>query len=113
MRNIWVGKWPKVAQAATVAEKRGGYESAADLRGTRETPALISALYTVTRAEYDAILEYACALEAENAELKSVGGDNVTTINTLEAASAATETTTNNNTGIVAEMRAVHTEQMQ
>ena len=45
----------------------------------------------MTKAEYDTVLEYSCALEAENAELKSGGGDNVTTIGTLEAASAATK----------------------
>ena len=72
----------------------GGYESFADLRKTRETPTLISATSTVTRAEYDAVSEYACLLEAENAELKSGEGDDVTTISTLEAASAATKTTT-------------------
>ena len=73
-----------------MAAKPGGYESAAALRRTRETPALISALSTVTKAEYDAVLEYACALEADNAELKYGGGDDVTTVSTLEAASAAT-----------------------
>ena len=41
VRNVWVGKWLEVTQAATMAEKCGGYESAAALRGTRETPALI------------------------------------------------------------------------
>ena len=54
--------------------------------------------------EYDAISEYACALEAENAELKSGGGDDVTIVSNLEAASSATKTTT----GLLAEMRAVH-----
>ena len=83
------------------------------LRGTRETPALISAPSTVTRAEYDAVLEYACALKADNEELKSGGGDDVTTISPLEAASAATETATNNTTRILAEMRAIHAAQMQ
>ena len=72
-----------------VAE-RGGYESAAALRGTRETTTVYSARFTVTRAEYDSVLEYACALEAENAELKSGGEDDMTTISNLEAASAAT-----------------------
>ena len=65
-----------------VAECRG-YDSAAALRGTRETPTLISATNTVTKAEYDAVLEYACALEADNAELKSGRGDNVARISTL------------------------------
>ena len=89
--------------------KRRGYELAAAMRGTRATPAPISAPGTVTREKYDAVSEYACALKAENAELKSGGGDNVTTVSTLEAASAATET----NTGLLAEMRAVHAAQNQ
>ena len=73
-----------------MAAKRGGYESAAALCRTRETPALNSDPSTVTRAEYDAVSEYAYALEAENAELKSGVGDDMTTISNLEAASAAT-----------------------
>ena len=63
----------------------------------------------MTRAEYDAVSEYDCNLKAENAKLKSGGGDDVTTVSTLEAASAATETTT----GVLAEMRAVHAAQMR
>ena len=74
------------------------------MRGTRATPEPFSAPGTVTRAEYDAVSEYACALEAENAELKYSGGDDVTTVSNLEAASSATKTTT----GLLAEMRAVH-----
>ena len=92
-----------------MAAKRGEYEFAAALSGTKETPALISAPSTVTKAEYDAVLEYACALEGENAELKSVRGDNVTTISTLEAASSATKTTT----GLLVEMRVLHAAQMR
>ena len=91
-----------------MAAKRRGQESAAAMRGTRATPAPFSAPGTVTRAEYDAVSEYACALKAENAELKSGGGDDTAAVRTLEAASAATKTTTNNTTGILAEMRAVH-----
>ena len=108
MRNVWVGKWLEVTLAATMAAKRGGYESAAALRGARETPPLNSAPSTVIRAEYDAVLEYACALEVENAELKSGGGDNMTTISNLESTFDATKTATNNTTGLLAEMRAVH-----
>ena len=92
-----------------MAAKRGGYESAAAMRGTRATPAPISAPGTVTRAECDAVSEYACALEAENAEPKYGGGDDVTTVSTLEVASTAIETTT----GILAEMRTVHAAEMQ
>ena len=64
MRDVWVGNWLEVTRAATMAEKRGGYESAAALRGTRETPVLNSAPSAVTRVEYDAVSEYACALKA-------------------------------------------------
>ena len=73
-----------------MAAKCRGYELDVAQRGTRETRALNSAPSTVTRAEYDAVSEYACALEAENAELKSGVGDDMTTISNLEAASAAT-----------------------
>ena len=96
-----------------MASKLGGYKSDAELRGTRENPAFYSAPITVTRAEYDAVLEYTCALKAENAELKSGGGDDITTIRNLEAASAATKTATNNTSGIFAELRTLHTEQMK
>ena len=92
-----------------MSAKRGGYESAASLRGTRETHELISAPSTVTKAEYDAVSEYACALKAEKVELKSDGRDNVATISTLEAASAATKTTTR----IIAEMCVAHAENMR
>ena len=109
VRDIWVEKWLEITQAATMAAKRGGYESAAEMRGTRATPAPFSATGTVTRAEYDAVSEYACDLEAENAELKSGRGENVTAVSTLEAASAATKTTT----GLLAEMCAVHASQMR
>ena len=107
--NIWVGNWLEITRAAAMAEKRGGCESAAALRGKRATPAHISAPGTVTRAEYDAVSEYTCALKVENEELKSGRGDDVPTVSTLEAASAATET----NTGLLAEMRAVHVAQMR
>ena len=109
VRDIWVVKWLEITRAATMAEKRGGYKSAAAMRGTRATPTPFSATEKVTWEEYDAVSEYACALKAESAELKSGGGDDVTTVSTLEAASAATETTT----GIIAEMRAVNAEQMR
>ena len=83
MRDVWVGNWLEVTQAVKMAANRGGYESSAALHGTRETPALISAPSTVTKAEYYAVSEYACVLKAENAELKSGVGDDVMTINTL------------------------------
>ena len=107
--DVWVEKWLGIMRSTTMTEKRGGYELAAALCGTRETHAPILAEGTVTRAENNAVLDYACALEAETAELKSGGGDDVTTVSTLEAAYAATKTTT----GLLAEMRAVHASQMQ
>ena len=109
VRNVWVGKWLKITRAATMAAKRGRYKSPTALCGTREAPAPISAPVTVTRAEYDAVFEYVCDLEAENAEQKLCGGDDVTTVSTLEAASAETETTT----WLLVEMRAVHPAQMR
>ena len=63
----------------------------------------------MTRAECNAISEYACALEAENASLKSGRSEEGTIVSTLEAASAATETTT----GLLADIRAVHAAQMR
>ena len=63
----------------------------------------------MARAEYDDVSEYACALKAKNAELKSGGGNDVATVSTLESASTETETTT----GLLAEMRAVHAAQMR
>ena len=63
VREIWVRKRLKITRAATIAAKRGGYEAAAAMRGTRATPAPFSAPGTVTRAEYDAVSEYACSLK--------------------------------------------------
>ena len=91
-----------------MAAKRGGYESAAEMQVTGHQE-WVQRPGTVTRAEYDAISEYACALEAENASLKSGRSNEVTIVSTLEAASAATKTTT----GLLAEMRAVHAAQMR
>ena len=113
VHDVWVGKWLKVTRSATMAAKRGGYESAAALRGTRETTTVYSARFTVTRAEYDSVSEYACALEAENTEQKSGRGDNMTTIRNLEAASDATATATNNTAGLFEEMCTVHAAQMK
>ena len=108
VRDIWFGKWIKITQAATMAAKRGGYESAAEMRVTGRQE-WVQRPGTVTREEYDVVSEYACALEAENASLKSGGSDKVTITSTLKAASAATETTT----GLLADMRAVHAAQMR
>ena len=107
VRDIWFGKWLEITRAATMTAKLGGYELAAAMRGTRATPTPFSAPGTVTRVEYDAVSEYACALEAENTELKSGRGNDVATVSTLEATSDATETTTK----LLAEMRAVNAAQ--
>ena len=109
VHHIWVGKWLEIMRAATMAAKHGGYESAAAMRGTRATPTPFSAPGTVTRAEYYSVSEYTCALKAENAELKSGGGDDVTAVSSLEATSDATKTTT----GLLVEMRAVHAAHMR
>ena len=82
---------------------------AAAMRRKRATPTPFLAPGIVTRTEYDSVSEYECALEAEKTELKSSGGDDVTTVSTLEPASAATKTTT----GLLAEMRAVQAAQMR
>ena len=34
VRDLWVGKWLEITRAATMAAKRGGYESAAELQVT-------------------------------------------------------------------------------
>ena len=91
-----------------MAAKRGGYESAAEMQVTGRQEWL-QRPGTVTRAEYNAISEYACTLDAENASLKSGGSNEGTIVSTLEAASAATKTTP----GLRAEMRAVHAAQMR
>ena len=107
VRNIWVGKWLEIMRAATMAANRGGYKSAAEIRETGRQEWL-QRPGTLTRVQCDAISEYACALEAENASLKS-GGSDKGTIRNLEAASAATKTTT----GLLAEMHAAHAAQMR
>ena len=73
VRDIWVKKYGEVTRATMMAAKCGSYESAAALRARRaHTPP--PAPPAAPTAEYDALVEYAMALEAENLELKSVGG---------------------------------------
>ena len=56
-----------------MAAKRRGYELAAVLRARRSHSPPPTTLVAHI-AEYEALVEYAAALEAENLELKSVGG---------------------------------------
>ena len=66
-----------VTHASDMAAKRGGYKSAAALRAgaTAKSEAPASSATSVSRANYDAVAEYAAALEAENLELRSVEAD--------------------------------------
>ena len=67
-RDLWVAKWKMVSRASDMATKRGGYESAVALRaGTTANPeAPASSATSVSRSDYDAVAEYAAALEAKN-----------------------------------------------
>ena len=68
VRNQWVAKWKMVTRASDMAAKRGGYESVAALcaGATANSEAPASSATSVSRANYDAVAEYAAALEAEN-----------------------------------------------
>ena len=60
----------------------------------------------MSRADYDAVAEYAAALEAENLELRSVEADGALTINSLpDTLDAATTTTSSTTTAVIAEMK--------
>ena len=99
VRDQWVAKWKMVTRASDMAAKRGGYKSAAALRAgamiNPEAPA--SSTTSVSRANYNAVEEYAAALEAENLELRSVEADGASTISSLPdtvAAATISSTTT-------------------
>ena len=66
VRDQWVAKWKMVTRTSDMAAKHGSYKSTAALRaGTTansEVPA--SSSTSVPRADYDAVAEYAAALEA-------------------------------------------------
>ena len=100
IRYQWVAKWRMVTRASYMAEKRGGYESAAALRDgtTSNSVAPESSATSVSRADYDVVAEYATALEAENLELRSVGADRASTISSLPDTVAAATTTTSSTT---------------
>ena len=95
-----------VTRASDMAEKRGGYESAASLRAgaTANPEAPASSATSVSRADYDAVAEYAAALKADNLELRSIEADGASTIGSLSntVASATTSSTT---TAVIAETK--------
>ena len=56
VRDIWVGKWFEITQAATMASKPGGYKSATEMRVTGRQE-WVQRPGRVTRAEYDVVSE--------------------------------------------------------
>ena len=100
VRDQWVAMWKMVTRASYMAAKRGGYESAAVLRDgtTSKSVAPDSSATSVSWADYDAVAEYAAALEAENLELRSVEADGASTISSLPDTVAAATTTTSSTT---------------
>ena len=65
VRNIFVKKYGEVTRTTMMADKRGGYESAAALCAGRAPP-LPPTPPAVHTAEYDDLVKYAATLEAEN-----------------------------------------------
>ena len=105
VRDQWVAKWKMVKHASDMAAKRGGYKSAAALRAgtTANSEAPVSSATSVSRADYDAVAEYAAALEAENLELRSVEANRASTISSLpDTVAAATITTSSTTTAMIA-----------
>ena len=108
VRDQWVANWKMVTHASDMAAKRGGYKSVAALRAgtTTNSEAPASSATTVSRANYDAVVEYAVALEAENLELRSVKADGASTISSLpDTVDAATTTTSSTTAAVIAEMK--------
>ena len=68
VRDQRVAKWKMVTRASDMAAKRGGYESVAALQAgtTANSEAPASIATSVSRAKYNAVVEYAAALEAES-----------------------------------------------
>ena len=89
-----------------MAAKRGSYEYAAALcAGATDNPeAPASSATSVSRADYDAVAEYAAALKAKNLELISVEADGALTIISLPDTVAAA-TTSSTTTAVIAEMK--------
>ena len=102
----WVAKWKMVTRASDMASKRGGSESPAALRSgaasNQEAPA--SSANSVSRANYDAVAEYAAVLKSKNLELRSVVADGALTISSLPDTVAAA-TTSSTTTAVIAEMK--------
>ena len=97
-----------VTHASDMAAKRDGYESAAALQAgtTANSEAPASSATSVSRADYDAVAEYAAALEAENLELRSIEADRASTISSLpDTVAAATTTTSSTTTALIAELK--------
>ena len=98
-----------VTRASDMAAKRGGYEYVTALRAvtTANSEAPASSATSMSRADYDAVAEYAAALEAENLEFRSVEADRASTISSLpETVEAATTTTSSTTTtAMIAEMK--------
>ena len=67
VRDQWVAKWKMVTRTSDMAAKRGGYESVAALRAgtTANSEAPASSATSLSRADYNAVAEYAAAIEAE------------------------------------------------
>ena len=65
VRNQRVAKWKMVTRASDMAAKRGGYESEAALRArtTANSEAPASSDPSVSQDDYNAVAEYAAALE--------------------------------------------------
>ena len=111
VHDQWVTNWKMVTHASDMAAKRGGYESAAALRAgtTANSEAPASIATSVSRAKYNAVVEYAAALEAENLELRSVEADGASTISSLpDTVAAATTTTSSTTTALITEMERAH-----
>ena len=97
-----------VTRASDMVEKRGGYESAAALRARTMSKSVApdSSATSVSRADYDAVAEYATALEAENLKLISVEADGASTISSLpDTVAAVTTTTSSTTTTVITEMK--------
>ena len=91
-----------------MAAKRGGYKSAAALcaGATANPEAPASSPTSVSRADYNAVAEYAAALEAENLELRSVEANGASTISSFpDTVATATTTTSSTTTAVIAEMK--------
>ena len=106
VRDLWVAKWKMVTRASDIAEIRGGYEFAAALRAgaTSNPEAPASSATSVTRANYDAVAEYAAALKAENLEFRSIEADRALTVSSLPDTVAAA-TTSSTTAAVIAEIK--------